>query len=536
MRIYSFIFVLSLSFLLLACDQSAEQGGDWPVRRAIGFATSLPETRGELNFSSDDFGSMGVFAFYTQDDWSDDTAPAPNVMFNQLVEKMGTGWSYAPMKYWPENANDRLSFFAYAPYNAQGLTTSPADQPGCPQLFYTVPVKEKQQPDLLVADPQMNLTLQDGQVPFSMRHALTKVGIHVQNTSAFKVLRLSVSSLSSGCLTYTNNGFGWSLDAGSEQHFEALLDTELQAQSGNRKMATYYLLPIEEGDASVSLTYQYLSAKNTWEEVTLSKTLPTAEKSAWMAGSAISYTIMLAQDEWEGLKIELESMWTGTEKDIQLFNKTDLKPGDYYYNDGSCMDGGLRKIEDGVYTFESVLPGKGETTFYPPYPSSGKKCIGVLFYTGTGPGDDSPDIRAYVVALGETSVAFFAKKTQSDYPSGASTDISDYRGYQNTGRFLPDISNYPLAKSLKEYLPIDDSGNSSRWFIPSYAQMQCIWDSRSTYLNEALNRAGGTAFSEAAALWTSTEAGASTQYLLSNGEILATSKRTKAASRPILAF
>ena len=49
--------------------------------------------------------------------------PTPNFMCNQQVtyeppkpgESTGT-WNYTPLKYWPAQRNDKISFFAYAPY------------------------------------------------------------------------------------------------------------------------------------------------------------------------------------------------------------------------------------------------------------------------------------------------------------------------------------------------------------------------------------------------------------------------------------
>ena len=508
------------------------------VENAIGFAISTTETRGELGFSSNDFGSMGVFAFYTQGDWDDHAAPAPNVMFNQLVEKMGTGWNYSPVKYWPEDTTDKLSFFAYAPYNAQGLTTSSAGQSGYPQLFYAVPAMEKQQADLLVADPQMNLMKQGSQVPFTMRHALTKVSVYVQCSGTFNASSLSIKAPKSGTLTFNKTGFDW--QTGDElQNYVAALSSQAGEQTGRILLATFFLLPKENVNASLSAKYIYTPAGNQSGEVAeLDKELPV---SSWKPGTAVAYVLELSTVDGsiESVRMENPQMeWTGTDKNIEYFDPKELKPGDYYYNDGSCTDGGLRKIEDGVYVFDDVYPHEGVTTFEPPYPNSGKECIGVLFFAGQGLDDDSPEIKGYVLALHNTDVAFFAKKKVSDSSSGASRDISDFRGFQNTGYFRANIGNYPLAETCSYYSPADESGNSTGWFIPSYAQMQSVWNGRMTYLDAALQRAGGVAISEAGDLWTSTEAGNSTQYMLvpQQGKIVATSKRTKAATRLVLAF
>lgn len=515
-----------------------DQNENLPMENAIGFATSVINTRGELGFSSDDFGSMGVFASYTQGNWSDDAAPVPNVMFNQLVEKMGTGWNYAPVKYWPENATDKLSFFAYAPYNAQGLTTSSAHQPGYPQLFYTVPIKEQQQQDLLVADPQMDLVKQRAQVSFTMRHTLTKVSVYVQCSGIFNASSLSLKAPKAGTLTFNKAGFDW--QTGDElQDYMAALSSQTEEQSGRILLATFYLLPKESVKASLSANYTYTPGLNQAEaSFDLDKDLPVSE---WKAGTSVAYVLELsvADGHIESVRMESPQMeWTGTEKNIEYFDPQELKPGDYYHSDGSCTDGGLRKIEDGVCVFDEVYPNKGVITFESPSPNNNKSCIGVLFYRGPGLGDDSPEVKGYVLALNNTGTAFFAKKKVSDSSSGASRDVTDFRGFQNTMCFKADIGNYPLAETCSYYLPIDESGNSTGWFIPSYAQMQSLWSGRMSYLNAALQRAGGTIISETEDLWTSTEAGNGTQYMLvsQQGKMVATPKRTKVATRPVLTF
>ena len=70
-------------------------------------------------------GGFGVFAYYT-DNRDYDQLAIPNFMYNQAVTWNTTNsyWEYAPVKYWPneygDNAvsddNDKISFFAYAPF------------------------------------------------------------------------------------------------------------------------------------------------------------------------------------------------------------------------------------------------------------------------------------------------------------------------------------------------------------------------------------------------------------------------------------
>lgn len=84
-------------------------------------------TRSAINTAQDlAHEGFSVFAYKTTGNYEDTTDPQPNFMYNQLVT--GTAvedpdtheWhvegSYTPIKYWPYDANEKISFFAYAPH------------------------------------------------------------------------------------------------------------------------------------------------------------------------------------------------------------------------------------------------------------------------------------------------------------------------------------------------------------------------------------------------------------------------------------
>ncbi|MBQ7427912.1 MAG: hypothetical protein IJV20_11830 [Prevotella sp.] len=66
---------------------------------------------------------FGVFGYYT-DNNDYEQSRTPDFFYNQKVEYSGGAWIYEPIKYWPNeygssavsDDNDRVSFFAYAPY------------------------------------------------------------------------------------------------------------------------------------------------------------------------------------------------------------------------------------------------------------------------------------------------------------------------------------------------------------------------------------------------------------------------------------
>ena len=124
---------------------------------------------------------FGVYAYYTNDGDFNSDSSEPNFMRNQQVTSTdGSTWTYAPVKYWPNEVTDKLSFFAYAPW----VKTPTVDESGDPVLTFTVPDDVTAHTDLLVADASAlkNLTKQTttGNVLFNFKHALSRVGFKVE--------------------------------------------------------------------------------------------------------------------------------------------------------------------------------------------------------------------------------------------------------------------------------------------------------------------------------------------------------------------
>lgn len=91
----------------------------WPIDRAVTDKT---------NFTGSD--QIGVFAYYQ-------SSGAPDFMNNeQLTTSNGTDWTYSPVKYWPNNTDATLGFYAYSPYQS-GLTMSTTGSLSCYQIAPT---------------------------------------------------------------------------------------------------------------------------------------------------------------------------------------------------------------------------------------------------------------------------------------------------------------------------------------------------------------------------------------------------------------
>ena len=216
----------------------------------FGTYTEQFQTRSEVKRAIPDGGSMGVYAYlHDNSNWT--TAEAankltPNFMWNQQVtyHADGNSFIYSPLKYWPNEEDDKVSFIAYYPYcaetpgsldDATGLKTllGNADN-GLPSFEFTVKDNAAEQVDLLISDlitdlphsraaesapgaPFNNLSVYD-HVKFVFRHALAKIEFRViadadirRDIVGFKVNDLKITKIyKQGKLTTTGTTFSWS--------------------------------------------------------------------------------------------------------------------------------------------------------------------------------------------------------------------------------------------------------------------------------------------------------------------------------------
>ncbi len=175
--------------------------------QAVEFSTytgNTAQTRGTIvdNSNLGTYG-FGVLAYYTGDKgWSEAEENAtPNFMYNQLVKKEAdaTFWSYSPIKYWPSMDEDKISFFAYAPYdddaNDYGIELSSNTESGLPTAEFTVNTDPTKMVDFVTASAvdQMHNVAENATEPnnvsFTFRHALTRLAFQAklsQNLEAQK--------------------------------------------------------------------------------------------------------------------------------------------------------------------------------------------------------------------------------------------------------------------------------------------------------------------------------------------------------------
>ena len=184
-----------------------EQDGDIPML----FTTYAARSKADNSFVPvgttvlPDSTSFGVFAFYqegviggTTAHWNDG-GWTPYFMFNQEVEFDGTDYSYSPLKYWPANEENTISFWAYYPYEAysagntgalklyesDGTTAYSSSSTGLPYVKYEVSRNQDNQEDLLFDSFNRkdmtydNCLPEPGTVHLQFRHALALVEFQI---------------------------------------------------------------------------------------------------------------------------------------------------------------------------------------------------------------------------------------------------------------------------------------------------------------------------------------------------------------------
>ena len=181
------LFFAAAAIMMVGCS-SDQVVSEMPKDNAINFGMYFgrdAQSRAAI-MDLDDLKaqSFGVFAYYTDNGDYQETS-TPNFMFNQNVKWNGTdAWTYSPLKYWPNETTDKLSFFAYAPHIEQSnenialAAGFDKNSTGAPSITYKLNADQSKHVDLLWAEPVKNKTKQTTteKVHFIFKHAMSRIG------------------------------------------------------------------------------------------------------------------------------------------------------------------------------------------------------------------------------------------------------------------------------------------------------------------------------------------------------------------------
>lgn len=330
-RVLPFLAV-TVSLALVSCDSSKEIDSA-KKDEAIGFGVLQSKA---ASATSSNMASMGVFGYYTSTTlWASvNPADVPKYFDNKLVEKAAgssTGWTYSPLKYWPESTSEYISFFAYSPHSStqeDNITVYLDPYSGTPLLNYIVSPDVEDQIDLLYATPQLNKYRTGTPLPFTMNHALTQVSFSVvfAQTELLKNYQAEVSEVSiskvkvnQGTLDLTNGQ--WTMDNtditddidDTDVSVDYTLSVDKRTLSSVRLNTTAYssfsaqsltpsngylmLMPQElTDDMCLSVTViTYVGDQEPTEQVTTVKLNDNSIK-AWQSGKSINYLITIQGD------------------------------------------------------------------------------------------------------------------------------------------------------------------------------------------------------------------------------------------------
>ena len=175
-------------------DGWTELGGDRPVNFSSSLATTATKTTSSLNNGT----TFGVFAFYqpgtsgAPGSWNPSTR-TPNFMFNQpVLFELTDSYTYTPVRYWPSNEYNTISFWAYCPYNAnpdllaQGTTNAYTNtSAGIPDIRFTTDgLIDLMVTDVVESQTYTSNATNNGVVPLTFNHVLSRIDVKAEKVDS----------------------------------------------------------------------------------------------------------------------------------------------------------------------------------------------------------------------------------------------------------------------------------------------------------------------------------------------------------------
>ena len=265
--------------------------------------------------------TMGVFAFYLPKGTTSIDNMIPNFMNNTTVTKGDNGnWTYSPLKYWPNNAGDKIQFYAYHPMSSvtDEISVSGNTRKGNPTITYTL---TNGKTDLLAAAPEA-LEKQD-KVTFCFQHILGQVNVKVKTDNDYvwfdnESIKVSSVTLKSVCRSGTYNFEEWSSLSGT-QDLKIISGSTFTASTttdGSVNGFPVYLLP-------TALSKLQLVLESTVDGTVISETIncPLESSISVVPNGNYVITIILNRDE---TGFTLSANWENTEEHTIIYDGNEI--------------------------------------------------------------------------------------------------------------------------------------------------------------------------------------------------------------------
>jgi hypothetical protein len=193
--LYVLLTVFPAVFTAVSCSKEPEKGEE-----AITFVIkNVRETKASLvndvatmktKYGSVGFGLLG---YHFGGVWNDDLTA--NFAYNDKCTESDGVWKTSGAYLMP-GGRSRLRFFAYAPYNGNGITLPDSDAQGVPVIQYTLPTALASQEDLLVSDTGIIPGDRLEAHPLTFEHPLTTIIFEVASESATGTVKgITISGL-----------------------------------------------------------------------------------------------------------------------------------------------------------------------------------------------------------------------------------------------------------------------------------------------------------------------------------------------------
>ena len=220
MRKSKMMSIIALATLSMTSCSNDEVLQAVPSEQAIEFGTYLGRdvvSRGVV-LDNENLTDFGVFASYTgQSQWT--LQNTFNFMFNQKVEKSEGVWTYTPLKYWPTTVDDKISFWAYAPYAGSNAISvvSTNQSTGIPQIKYTLTADNLDKAEDFTANVLIDETKAgdgnsidsgDRNVSFTLQHELSRIAFQAKlDRDAFGDTDANKTQVNITKIEFGGNGF-----------------------------------------------------------------------------------------------------------------------------------------------------------------------------------------------------------------------------------------------------------------------------------------------------------------------------------------
>lgn len=357
-KVYFMAFAATVAMAMTSCsseDLTAGTGTSNNEATAINFSTYLGRNvESRASITSGGVENFGVFAFYTQNTaWASATKTAPNFMNNQEVKgtQSESTWSYSytPVKYWPNNTGDKVSFFAYSPYDANQAWGAGEGKVGTVKYVVKGNGDVTKQEDLLVcktSDKTVDKTkpTTTENVIFNFSHAMARIGLQVAyakdalaqgndkiNESETTISITSVKigdksfypqgylSLVSDAVTWEGEGNKTDYTLNTSNFTNVANKVTNEYQQLNKDDSYLMVIPKDASDFNVTITY-VVTTKDTnlnGGESAITNTITNRATVTLEAGKAYTLKLLLGMTSVK-VNAEVDSWGDDTETDVKL--------------------------------------------------------------------------------------------------------------------------------------------------------------------------------------------------------------------------